>query len=378
MSARPDDGARRGTPAGSSPTSAAGRRIRVLVVEDSPTVRQLLVAMLAGDPEIQVVGEADNGLDAVRAAVRLAPDLITMDVNMPGLDGLAATKEIMAEAPTPIIIVSSTANQRAVALSLDATQAGALMVLPKPEHPLAPHFDEQRSQLVRMVKAMAQVKVVRRWGGPRAPRGATARPLPPHLAGDPAEVRLVAIGCSTGGPAALRRIVDALPPDFPAPVAVVQHMARGFVGGLAEWLDGGAGPRVKVVEDGERLEPGIVYLAADDRHFGIGRDAHEPRALRARLDDGPPLGGFRPSATHLFTTAARTVGAATAGVILTGMGRDGVDGLLDLRAAGAPVLAQDEASSVVYGMAREAVLAGAASEQLPLDMVAARLRELVA
>jgi two-component system chemotaxis response regulator CheB len=367
MSARPDDRSRG--------PAAAAPRIRVLVVEDSPTVRQLLVAMLSGDPEIQVVGEADNGLDAVRAAVRLAPDLITMDVNMPGLDGLAATKEIMAEAPTPIIIVSSTASQRAVALSLDATQAGALMVLPKPEHPLAPNFEEQRAQLVRMVKAMAHVKVVRRWGGQRRGRAA-APPAPPHRLGDPAEVRLVAIGCSTGGPAALRRILDALPTDFPVPVAVVQHMARGFVGGLAAWLDGGGGPRAKVVEDGERLDPGVVYLAADDRHFGVLRDAQDPRGVRARLDDGPPVDGFRPSATHLFASAARSLGAAAAGVILTGMGRDGVDGLVALRAAGAPVLAQDEATSVVYGMAREAVLAGATTEQLPLDLVAPRLREL--
>ena len=351
------------------------RRIRVLVVEDSPTVRQLLVSMLAGDPELQVVGEADNGLDAVRAAARLAPDLITMDVNMPGLDGLAATKEIMATVPTPIIIVSSTVNQRAVALSLDATQAGALMVLPKPESPLAPNFEEQRALLVRMAKAMAQVKVVRRWS--RA-----TRPSPPlgtpRLAGDPCVVRLVAIGCSTGGPAALRRILGALPPDFPVPLAIVQHMARGFVGGLAEWLDGAGGPRVKVVEDGERLDPGTAYVAADDRHFGVLRDAQDLRLVRARLDDAPPIGGFRPSASHLFASAARALGAAAAGVILTGMGRDGVDGLVELRSAGAPVIAQDEASSVVYGMAREAVLAGATSDELPLDLVAARLRELVA
>ena len=357
--------------------AAPSRRVRVLVVEDSPTVRELLVAMLGGDPEIQIVGEAGNGLDAVREAVRLAPDIITMDVHMPGLDGLAATKQIMTEAPTPIIIVSSTVNQRAVALSLDAMQAGALMILPKPESPLAPNFEEQRAQLVRMVKAMAQVKVVRRWGG-RTARPVPLPPLAPPHRGGAAAVRLVAVGCSTGGPAALRRILEALPPAFPVPVAVVQHMARGFVRGLAQWLDGGGGVRVKVVEDGEPLLAGIAYLAADDRHFGVVRDAHDPRLVRARLDDGPPIDGFRPSASHLFASAARALGAGAAGVILTGMGRDGVDGLLDLRAAGAPVLAQDEASSVVYGMAREAVLAGAASEQLPLDMVAARLRELVA
>lgn len=348
------------------------RRLRVLVVEDSATVRALLVSMLASDPEIVVVGEATNGLDAVREAVRLAPDVITMDVQMPGLDGLAATKEIMAEAPTPIIIVSSTANQRAVALSLDATQAGALMVLPKPEGPLTPGFEEYRAQLVRMVKAMAGVKVVRRW--PSRQRRTPTFPLEATAA---TPVRLVAIGCSTGGPAALRAILGALPGDFPVPVAIVQHMARGFVAGLATWLDGACALRVRVVGDGERLLPGIAYLAADDRHLGVTVDPRDGFAVRARLEELPPVSGFRPSASYLFGSAARTLGSAVAAVILTGMGRDGVDGLLDLRQAGAAVLAQDEASSVVYGMAREAVLAGAVSETLALDAIAPRLRELV-
>ncbi|HEU4629131.1 MAG TPA: chemotaxis-specific protein-glutamate methyltransferase CheB [Gemmatimonadaceae bacterium] len=374
--------------AGLGDPSAARRRdgtggtrpIRVLVVEDSPTVRQLLVAMLGSDPQIDVVGEADNGLDAVRAAVRLAPDLITMDVNMPGLDGLAATKEIMAEAPTAIIIVSSTANQRAVSLSLDATRAGALMVLPKPESPLAPGFAEQRAQLVSMAKAMAQVKVVRRWASRRGGRrpASTTAPRLARRAGDVATVRLVAIGCSTGGPAALQRILGELPADFPVPIAVVQHMAPGFVHGLATWLDGACALRVRVATEGERLQAGTVYLAGDDRQFGVARDPRDPRAVAARLTDDAPVDGFRPSATHLFASVARALGADAAGVILTGMGRDGVDGLMALRRTGAPVLAQDEASSVVYGMAREAVQAGAVTELLPLDEIAGRLQELVA
>ena len=353
---------------------AGGEPVRVLVVEDSPTVRQLLVEMLESDPEIRVVGVAENGLEAVRQAVRLTPDLITMDVNMPGQDGLAATKQIMAEAPTPIIIVSSTVSQQAVALSLDATRAGALMVLPKPESPLAPHFDDQRRQLVAMTKAMARVKVVRRWGA----RTNHLRPLlgprpdtPPTPTG---RIRLVTIGCSTGGPAALHRILSALPGAFPAPVTIVQHMARGFVGGLADWLDGGSALRVKVVEDGEPLVAGSAYLAADDRQFGLVLDGD---TLRARLLDLPPIGGFRPSASYLFGSAARALGSAAVGLVLTGMGSDGVDGLRELHAANARVFAQDEASSVVYGMAREAVLAGVASETLPLDTLAVRLREMV-
>lgn len=340
--------------------------IRVLVVEDSPTVRMLLVQMLQSEPGLRVVGEAADGFTAVELAESLAPDLITMDVQMPGQNGLEATRQIMNVAPTPIIVISTAYNQDAVALSLDATRAGALMVLPKPDAPDSPHFDEQRTQLVRMARAMAQVKVVRRW----EPRVAPPRAAPPHPSRG-GSVRLVAIACSTGGPAALRQILHTLPANFPVPIAVVQHIARGFTTGLTGWLDGARdGPRVKVAEHGEALQPGRVYLAPDDRHLGFGRDGH------AQLSDAAPVGGFRPSATHLFESAAAVYGARAVGVILTGMGSDGVAGLVDLRAAGGRVIAQDEASSVVYGMAAEAVKAGAVSETLPLDAIAPRLVEL--
>ena len=232
--------------------------IRVLVVEDSPTVRQLLVAMLESDPGLRVVGQAADGFTAVELAESLAPDLITMDVQMPGQNGLEATKQIMNVAPTPIIVISAAVNQDAVALSLDATQAGALMVLPKPDAPDSPHFDEQRQQLVRMARAMAQVKVVRRW----APRAATPYPATPVRVPVGSTVRVVAIGCSTGGPAALRQILQALPANFPAPITVVQHIARGFTAGLTSWLDGAnVGPRIKVAEHGEALRAGTAYLA---------------------------------------------------------------------------------------------------------------------
>jgi two-component system chemotaxis response regulator CheB len=349
--------------------------IRVLVVEDSPTVRKLLVEMLESDPELRVVGVAEDGLSAVRQAIRLAPDVITMDVNMPGQDGLAATKQIMSEAPTPIIIVSSTASQRSVALSLDATQAGALMVLPKPEGPLGPHYAEQRDELIQMTKAMARVKVVRRWGArPGRPRSMAGGGGAEDFA--PGTVRLVAVGCSTGGPAALQRILAALPAHFPAPIAVVQHMALGFLGGLASWLGGSTALRVTVVRDGELLAPGTVYLAADDRHLDIVADPGGSGRLRARLVDLPPVAGFRPSASYLFGAAARAVGPGAVGVVLTGMGNDGVEGLRELHAARGRVYAQDEASSVVFGMAREAIRGGVVDEVLSLDEIVARLREV--
>lgn len=251
------------------------------------------------------------------------------------------------------------------------------MVLRKPEGPLGSHFVEQRDELIRMTKAMARVKVVRRWGARpdrlRPPTGAPAFASP--VSAD--VVRLVTIGCSTGGPAALQRILASLPADFPVPVAVVQHMARGFLGGLASWLSGSTSLRVGVVRDGEPLEPGAVYLAADDRHFDIAGDASAGGQLRARLVEQPAVAGFRPSASYLFAAAARAVGPAAVGVVLTGMGNDGTDGLRELHAVHGRVIAQDEASSVVFGMAREAILSGVVDEVLPLDAIATRLREIV-
>lgn len=342
--------------------------IRVVVAEDSPTLRELLVEILESDPELRVVGRAQNGAEAVDLAIRLRPDLVTMDIHMPILDGLEATKEIMVRAPTPILIVSSSASGREVELSLNAMRAGALVVVAKPDDPRAARFDGRRAELVAMAKAMARVKVVRRWA--REP--GTARPAPARRVAPGAPVRLVAVTASTGGPAALHRILAGLPGDFPAPILVVQHIATGFVTGLADWLSGSCDLRVKVAEHGERLLGRTVFLAPDDRQLGVGPDA------RVVVADAPPVNGFRPSGTYLFASAAQVYGASVAAVILTGMGNDGVDGLKAVKAAGGWVLAQDEASSVVYGMPREAVAAGVVDAVVPVDEVAARLMELAA
>ena len=339
--------------------------LRILVAEDSPTARALLMEILQSHPGLEVVGSAATGADAVEMTERLRPDLVTMDVQMPKMDGLQATREIMATVPTPIIIVSSTARGDA-ALSLTATEAGALMVVPKPEGPSSEGFAEQREYLLRMVNAMARVRVVRRWrsqgGTTHSPGQRGARMTTPP--------RLVAIGASTGGPAALRELLRSITPGFPVPVVVVQHIAKGFADGLADWLSTTGGPPVSVARHGEPLLPGRVYLAPDDKHLGVSP------GLTAQLSDAPPMGQFRPSATHLFRTTASALGAAAVGVMLTGMGDDGVAGLRDLHHAGGRVLAQDEASSVIYGMAREAVNAGVVDEVLSLGDIPARLLEL--
>lgn len=341
--------------------------IRVVVAEDSLTVRELLVELLESDPEIRVVGQAKNGAEAVELATRLKPDLITMDVHMPVMDGFEATKEIMVRAPTPILIVSSSVSQADVGLSLNALRAGALMVVAKPDNPGSARFNGRRAELVAMAKAMAQVKVVRRW----TPRAPAARPAPAPGRAPGTRVRLVAVAASTGGPAALQRIFSALPGDFATPILVVQHIATGFVTGLADWLGGSCNLRVKVAEPGEPLATRTVFLAPDDRHLGVTADA------RIVVADAPPVNGFRPSGTYLFESAARAYGASAAAVILTGMGSDGVEGLKAVKLAGGQVLAQDEATSIVYGMPRAAIAAGVADAVLGIDEMAPSLAELV-
>lgn len=341
--------------------------VRVLVAEDSVTTRELLVEILRSDPDIDVVGEAKNGVEAVELTKRLRPTVVTMDIRMPAMDGFEATRQIMVEAPTPIVIVSANYNAHDVETSMHALRLGALTLLAKPPGPEASDFDEQRVRFVQTIKTMSEVKVVRRWPERRQ------QPLPPFVAAPTgARPRIVAIAASTGGPAALAHILSELPGDFPLPVLVVQHMAKGFANGFAAWLNATGSLHVKVAEDGEPLCPRTVYVASDDRHLGV-----VDRSTIA-VSDGAPVDGFRPSGTFLFESVAQTFGPSVVAVILTGMGDDGVVGLLAVRRAGGCVLVQDEETSIVFGMPGAAVSAGLADVTYPLGAIAFRLRELVA
>lgn len=338
--------------------------IRVIVADDSATARQLLRAVLEQDGDIRVIAEAHDGVQAIELVERERPDLVIMDVHMPRADGLAATKEIMMRAPTPILIVSAV-RQRDVDLSLSATQAGALMALPKPGGPGSPRFEESAHELRSMARAMASVKVVRRWSASVAP----PRTEPRIRRADAPEA--VALAASTGGPAALRRVLMDLPRMFPAPILVVQHIARDFTAGFVDWLAGSCALPVRLAEDGEPLRDAVVYVAPDDAHLGVTKDA------RVSLSRLPPVAGFRPSASYLFESAADVYRSRLLAVVLTGMGSDGADGLKYAHDRGAYVIAQDEASSVIFGMAQEAVRRGAVDSQVPLEEIAARLVELV-
>lgn len=343
--------------------------IRVLIAEDSHTTRDLLVSILSADPEIEVVAEANNGIEALELTRELRPDVVTMDIQMPRMDGLEATKRIMVEAPTPIVIVSASVDDAQVEVSMHALRAGAVSVLPKPNGPGSVKFNDMARQFVSTVKAMSQVKVVRHWTQcPSAAllrRAVSARPAPL------ARPRMVAIGASTGGPAALQRLLSELPGNFDAPILVVQHIASGFVAGLAAWLNTSSALLIKVAEHGEQLEPGTVYISPDDQHLTVSHRA------TVALSDEAPIGGFRPSASALFKSVADHIGAAAVAVILTGMGSDGIDGLREVRRRGGTIVAQDEASSVVFGMPAAAIASGLADSVVPLIHIASLLEELL-
>lgn len=344
--------------------------IRVLVCEDSSTARQLLVQILRASPDVEVVGEARDGVEAVELTKQLRPNAVTMDINMPRMDGLAATKEIMIAAPTPIVIVTGSASINDVSFALDALRAGALAVLPRPQGPLTPGFAEAARKLLETVKSMSQVKVVRHWRAVPGSKifGAGGSPAP---AVGQARAQIVAVAASTGGPAALHHLLSKLPGHFAVPILVVQHITAGFTPGLAVWLRTAGPLDVKVAEHGELLRPRTVYLSPDDWHL----EATPTGAVE--LSKAPPVGGFRPSGSRLFESAAQAYGARTLAVILTGMGNDGVAGLKMVRLAGGRIIAQDEKSSVIFGMPGAAVAAGLADDVLPLEAIAGRLAQLV-
>jgi two-component system chemotaxis response regulator CheB len=332
--------------------------IRVLVAEDSATAREILVALLSSDPEIEVVGTARNGCEVVEMTRALKPDLVTMDIHMPEMDGFEATKRIMIETPTPIVIITASLDVNDVKVSMEALRVGALALLDKPALGAA-DFEAAAARMIETVKTMAGVKVVRHWASRAAsPKQSYTQPED-RPAG--ARVRLVAIAASTGGPAALARVFADLPGQFPVPIIVVQHITRGFVGGLATWLNGSCALQVKIAAEGQSLEGSSVYLAPDDAHLGVDSN------LKVRLNHGEPINGFRPSATFMFQSVAKALGPAAASIVLTGMGQDGVAGLQDVRAVGGRIAAQDEASSVVFGMPGATIAQGLADRVLPVS-----------
>jgi two-component system chemotaxis response regulator CheB len=337
-----------------------GAPVRVLVVDDSPLAREVLMDLLGKDPGIQVVGEAGNGREAIAKVASLRPDLVTMDLEMPVMGGLEAIERLMADRPLPILVLSARSNTRT---AFAAVSRGALEVLGKEDLASA-----SGPSLAKKVKQLARVDV-------RALRALQARasspPTGPAVRKAGGTARILAIASSIGGPQALQAILSRLPGDFPVPIVVAQHVAEGFAWGLAEWLNGRSALRVKVAEDGEEVRPGSVYLNPTGSDFGLSSQG------RVILEPGHPGAVYHPSCDALLRSVVRTYQADVVALILSGMGRDGVAGLEAVKAAGGHTLAQDAASSVVFGMNGQAIQAGWVDRVLALEALPAELLRCV-
>ena len=340
--------------------------IRVLVVDDSPTARDLLEHVLGADPGLRVVGLAADGEAAIAEAQRLRPDVVVMDIHMPGRDGYEAARGIMELCPTRVIMVSAVEDPTQVAATFRAVDAGALAVLAKPVSPAHPGYAQAADELVRTVKVMSEVKVVSRW--PRRPRG-PGRPAAAQAQPAPG-VRVVAVGASTGGPAALKELLAALPRGLPVPIVIVQHISTGFTEGFVAWLESASRYPVRVAVHGQRADAGVAYVAPNERQMAVAPD------LTIVLSDAPPENGLRPSVSALFRSMAEGFGADAVGILLTGMGRDGALELRQMRDRGALTIAQDRESSVVFGMPAEAVQLDAARYVLSPEKIAGVLANL--
>jgi two-component system chemotaxis response regulator CheB len=336
------------------------RKINVLVAEDSTATRMFLVHLLESDPQIRVIGVVNDGQAALEFVIKNKPDVVLMDIHMPRMDGFEATRRIMETQPVPIIICSATANTKDIVFTFQAMEAGAIACIEKPVGSEHRDFEAKAAQLLETVKLMSEVKVVRRTARPRpAPLRATHSS---ELRRAAVEIKLIGIGASTGGPPALQAILSGLPKSFPVPVLVVQHIARGFLAGMAEWLNQTTGLQVHIASNGTIPRPGHVYLAPDDFHMGIAASGG------IVLTREQPENHLRPAVSCFLPSL---------GVLLTGMGKDGAMELKAMKDKGAITIAQDQESSVVHGMPGVAIALGGATHVLPVDKIADALVALV-
>jgi two-component system, chemotaxis family, protein-glutamate methylesterase/glutaminase len=346
------------------------RRIRVLIVDDSALVRQILTEMLTRDPGIEVVGTAGDAHIAREKIKQLDPDVLTLDVEMPKMDGLTFLRNLMRLRPMPVVMVSSLAEHGAE-VTLDALALGAVDYLPKPRIDIAAKLPDYCEELIEKVKCAAGASV-RALDSRLEPSLATPRRL---LSGArPASDRVIGIGASTGGTEAIKQVLAGLPPDSPG-IVIAQHIPKAFSTAFARRLNDSCALQVCEAEDGQQILAGHAYLAPGDRHLCLARDGSR---YICRIDDSEPVNRHKPSVDVLFRSLAQNAGRNAVALLLTGMGKDGARGMLDIRRAGGRTLAQDEASSVVWGMPGEAVSLGAAQHIVPLEHMAEAVRELAA
>jgi len=352
--------------------------VSVMVVEDSPVARELITNTVNADPRLRVVCAVDTAEKALRLLPGIAPDVISMDIRLPGMNGIEATRQIMERCPTPIVVVAADCRNDTVKVSMEALRAGALTVVEKPSIESAESYGAMSRRLCDQFVNMSKVRVVRqRFNGTRphsterrrqtAKQPVRARPV---MDSPDSAIEVIGVVASTGGPAAIARLLQGLSPAFPVPILVVQHMAGNFLEGYAAWLDSVCGLEVGLARDTEKAVPARVYVAPGECDLIY-------RAGRIRLITSQRSAGHSPSGDALFGSLA-DLGPRAIGILLTGMGDDGARGLLEMHNSGARTLAQDKESSAVYGMPAAACALGAVNEQLPICSIAGRLTHLVA
>lgn len=339
----------------------SNRPIKVMIVEDSRTVREHLEHIISSDPRLEVIASASSGEEALRKLETLTPDVISMDIRLPGMNGFETTRRIMTIKPTPIVVVSASIESEDLKVSMNALRAGALAVVEKPVGQSHADYQASAEGIRTKLVIMSEVRVIRQRFRPAVEPGGgpPSRPL-----------ELIAMVASTGGPNALTRILNQFSRDFPLPILIVQHIAASFMEGFAVWLGEVCPLPVSIAKEGEIPLAGHIYLAPAQAHLIVDRG-------RMQHDDSPPLCMQKPSGSLLFDSLARTYGPRALGVLLTGMGEDGASGLTAMHRAGAYTIAEDESTAVVYGMPAAAVRMGGASESLPLDLIGPRILELL-
>lgn len=343
--------------------------IKVLVVEDSAVIRDFLCQLLTSDPDISVVGEAANGEEALFLIKRKRPDVVTMDIHMPKMNGIEATRKIMEISPVPIVIVSGSTVREDVEMTFHAMEAGALTIAERPEGIHHPDHTKSAAEFIQTVKLMSEVKVIRRF--PKKPVSASREHAAQKVRRSPAEIEVVAFGASTGGPLVLQTILSQLPRDLSASLLIVQHIADGFMEGFVSWLNHTAGFPTKIAADGERLLPGCAYVAPNGFHMGITTHG------TIYLDQNEGTNGICPSIAHLFRSIASVMGEHAIGVLLTGMGADGASELKLMKDSGSVTIAQDKESSAIFGMPGTAIRLGAAHYILSPGEIAEALVRII-
>lgn len=360
-----------------------GKKTRVLIVDDSAFMRRVLTTIVASDPQLEVCGEARDGHDAVTQTEALKPDVVSMDINMPHMDGLQATEIIMSSNPRPILVVSSE-SQEGAAVTLKALQLGAIDFVGKPSGGVDLDLSSVRDEICRKLKVAAKVRVVRNATRSKVPEAASGsargEALPASFGqtaqnggslaaqaatkrGGSGKIPVVVLASSTGGPATLMKFVPYFPKDFPGAVILVQHMPGSFTEQFSKQLSEVSRIKVKEAESGDILAPGQLYICPGSHHLRISTTG------RISLDDGPRIAGYRPCADVTLETAAEYAGPLAIGVILTGMGNDGAKGVQSVRAAGGHTIAQDESTAVIFGMPQEAITTGAIDQVLPIEAI---------